>query len=165
MNAPLPPLALLRERFHYNPLNGAITHLQQRGPKRPGEPAGSSHGGNPVIYCEGQHSAAAVAWALFHGADPSPQHVIPIDGDRYNLRIDNLALSDEKFVRHPRFAGRKARRTLPSYRKWVKYSPNDRLWKAVHRYRLLGLFESKAEAIAAKHAAVMRDKEEQEYDA
>jgi hypothetical protein len=35
----LPPIHELRSLFHYNPLTGAITYLQQRGPRKPGDPA------------------------------------------------------------------------------------------------------------------------------
>ena len=73
----LPPIHELRSLFHYNPLTGAITYLQQRGPRKPGDPAGSTQSGIPHVYINGrQHRAAAIAWVR-QVAPPAPV-VVPV---------------------------------------------------------------------------------------
>lgn len=155
---PLPPLPELRALFHYNPLTGTISYLQQRGPRCPGEPAGATIGGQLYLYFHGRyHSAAAVAWALHCGRDPSPQHVIPCDGNPLNLALVNLKLSDHKFIR-TRKPGRAGRRPAKAKReKHLRYSAAAGMWQAWHNGKLLGLFYSKTEANMAKLAAMQKD--------
>jgi hypothetical protein len=146
------PLKVLQSLYHYNPVAGTITHLQQRGSRRPGAPAGTTIRGIPAIWAQGRHhKAAAVCWALFHGKDPSPQHVVPRDGDVANLRIANLQLSREPFIR-PRIVGRRGRR--PAWQKDVYYSIPGQKWIVKHSGRVIGGFESKEEAMAAKRCAM-----------
>lgn len=153
---PLPPLDLLQSLFHYNPITGSITHLQQRGPRRPGDPAGSTQSGFPCIWAAGrQHKAAPIAWALFHGSDPSPQHVIPLDGDPLNLRLSNLKLSDTPFTRAPHAASKRPRK--PSWQRHVKYSFDQAKWIVWHNRRIIQRCESKGEALMYKRAAMLRD--------
>jgi hypothetical protein len=154
----LPPLDQLHSLFHYNPLTGAITYLQQRGPRTAGKPAGATIRGIPSLYVAGAyHSAAAVAWALHHGADPSPQHVTPADSDPLNLKINNLRLADEKFIRQR--VRRKPARRFIGHKKHIRYSSSLGMWQAWHNYKLLGLFYSKTEASIAKLNAMKADRE------
>lgn len=152
--AKLPSLELLSSLFHYNPINGTFTYLQQRGRRAAGAPAGSNVRGVPCLWAAGgQHRAAAVAWALAYGADPSPFHVVPIDGDIANLRLDNLQLSLERFSR-PIHKGRRKQKIPLEIRRCVRYSQSEGAWKAFHNHRLLGLFGTKQEACSAKRAAI-----------
>lgn len=149
----LPPLDLVRSLIHYNPITGQLTYLQQRGPRRPGDPAGSTQSGIPCVFLAGrQRRAAAVAWMLYHGADPSPQHVVCRDGNPLNLAISNLALSDDPPA-YPRHKGR--RKKEPAWMKRdIRYIREQNLWIAKYGRRVLGEFMTRQEAIAArKHAA------------
>lgn len=154
----LPPLELLHSLFHYNPVTGQISYLQQRGPRRPGDPAGCTQGGYPCLFIQGRHwRAARVAWALYHGADPAPHHPIPVDGDPLNLQLANLSLSTEPFVR-PRLYRKSKRRQ--SLQKHIKYFPAEGVWKAWHRRRIIGSYSSKREAIDAKRRAIELESED-----
>jgi hypothetical protein len=157
---PLPPLPELRALFHYNPVTGTISYLQQRGPKLAGRPAGTTQQGIPLIRYAGQyHPAAAVAWALYHRRDPSPQHVIPCDGNPLNLALVNLKLSDTKFTRIAK-RGRSAKRPARNKReKHLRFSTTLGMWQAWHNHKLLGLFYSKTEASMAKLAAMKQEQE------
>lgn len=94
----LPPIELLRSLFGYDSDSGTIRYLRQRGPRRAGDPAGSSTDGIPHIELDGQrYRAAAVAWAIYHGWDPDPLHVWHRDGDICNLKLDNLELQPIPF--------------------------------------------------------------------
>lgn len=155
---PLPALDLLRETFHYDPTAGRFTYLQQRGPRAPGAPAGTNVRGIPSLYLAGSYwRAAAVAWALFYGADPAPLHPVPIDGDPCNLRIANLALSEEPYRRPNHIPGRRPAGRPAWYRSQIRYSAIEGVWMAWHNRRLLGHFCSRPEAMAAKRAAIRQD--------
>jgi hypothetical protein len=150
---PLPPLELVRSLLHYNPLNGSITYLQHRGPHKPGDPAGGTQGGIPHVFINGrQHKAAAIAWLLTHGVDPSPQHVWCIDRNPNNLILTNLALSNDRpSYRSPRG---KAPRQPAWYRRDIVFDRITRMWIAKIGKELLGQFWTRKEAIAARRVAV-----------
>ena len=158
---PRPPLDLHRSHFSYNPLTGDIRYLQQRGPRSPGEPAGATVRGVPRLYVNGAyHRAAAVAWALHHGVDPAPQHVVPANNSPLNLQLSNLRLSPAPYARSNRSTGKPKRR--PAWvRKHIRYSQERGAWLAWHNKRLLGEYDSLHEAMDAKQTA-MRQQEEQE---
>lgn len=152
----LPPLDLVQSLIHYNAITGQLTYLQRRGPRRPGDPAGSTQSGIPYVYLAGrQRRAAAVAWMLYHGADPSPQHVHCRDGNPLNLAISNLALSDDppSYLRH-----RGVRKREPAWmRKDVRYDRGLERWVAKYRRQSLGEFLTRKEAIAARKLAAEQD--------
>lgn len=160
---PVPALDLLRGLFHYNPLTGIITYAQQRGPKSPGDHAGTTVRGVLHVYIAGAyHRAPAVAWTLFHGSDPAPMHVIPVDGNPDNMEVSNLALSEHPF-RRPNYVPGRRRARRPAWEKnHIRYSAAEGLWKAFHNRKLLGPFLSRAEAVAAKRAAMEHDQSQQE---
>lgn len=155
----LPPLSLLRDLFSYNPVTGAISYLQQRGPRSPGEPAGATVRGVPRLYVNGAYCrAAAVAWALSHGRDPAPQHVVPADGDPMNLKSYNLQLSDAPYKRCNISTGK--RKDLPVWlKRCVRYSKTQGVWLAFHKRQLLGEFSSRQEAVTAKFDAIQAQEE------
>lgn len=157
----LPPLTILRALFHYNPLTGVISYLQQRGPRSPGEPAGATVRGVPRLYVNGAYCrAAAVAWALSHGADPAPQHVTPADGDPMNIKLSNLRLSDAPYARSNLSAGKGKRKRRPVWvRRSIRYMQGEGVWRVWHKWRVLGEYGSLAEAMAAKRAAMEADAE------
>lgn len=154
---PLPPLHTFRHLFHYNPLSGEITYTQQRGARAAGSVAGARFNNRPCIFIAGRyHRAAAVAWALWHGVDPSPEHVNPLDGDPWNLRMDNLELSPTPLRLSNAATGRRAKR--PGWvRADIRLQRRSGLWRAWYsspsgRQRL-GDFVTRHEAMAARRAA------------
>lgn len=152
----LPPITELRLLFHYSPLTGAITYLQQRGRRAPGQPAGSRINGRLWLSIDGQfYSAPAVAWALSCGRDPAADglHVVPIDGNPLNLQLANLRLSSEPFRRSPAPpTGRRMQRA--HWQSHVRFSQRAGQWKAYHGRRLLGLYDTKEQALDAKREAM-----------
>ena len=149
----LPPLERVRSLLHYNPITGELTYLQQRGPRRPGDPAGSTQGGIPHVYIDGaQRKAAAVAWLLASGADPSPQHVHCADGNPLNLALANLKLSpDPPVYRSPRARTKKP----PAVeRREIRFDRIQQAWKARYGRIKLGYFGTRKEAGAARNLAI-----------
>lgn len=158
----LPPVALLRERYHYNPLDGSIKYLISRGPRRAGDTAFLPAKGRPVLFIDGKsYPAGAIVWAMYHGEAPT-EHVSPEDGDPLNLRLSNLRLSPEPFTRRYR-RGRAAARPM-----WMRgglhYDRTAQLWEASIKTRtsrrVIGRYESRQEAIAAKRQALKSCREE-----
>jgi hypothetical protein len=152
----LPPITLLRERYHYNPLDGSIKYLISRGPRRAGDTVFLPAKGRPVLFIDGKsYPAGAIVWAMYHGEAPT-EHVIPEDGDPLNLRLSNLRLSPEPFTRRYR-RGRAAARPM-----WLRgglhYDRTAQLWEASIKTRtsrrVIGRYESRQEAIAAKRQAL-----------
>lgn len=157
---PLPPIEQLRERLAYDPLTGAITHRQPRGPRRAGEPAGArkgaSEGGRRRVWVGGRHHRAAdVAWALGYGQDPAAEGAwaVPLDGDHANLALSNLALSNTPPGRVQGIQRRRARR--PSWqRSQIRYRQEEDVWVVRYRYPggrrvFVGGYDTKALAIQA----------------
>lgn len=152
----LPPITELRLLFHYNPLTGTISYLQQRGRRAPGQPAGSVVRGRLWLSIDSElYAAPAVAWALTHGRDPAADglHVAPIDGDPLNLRLANLQLSPEPY-RRPCGASRGRRAQRASWQSHVRYSQRAGVWKAYHNRQLIGTYETKEQALDAKREAM-----------
>jgi hypothetical protein len=170
----LPPITLLRERYHYNPLDGSIKYLISRGPCRAGDAVFLPAKGRPVLFIDGKsYPAGAIVWAMYHGEAPT-EHVIPEDGDPLNLRLSNLRLSPEPFTRRYR-RGRAAARPM-----WLRgglhYDRTAQVWEASIKTatsrRVIGRYESRQEAIAAKRQALRSreweegpQEEEEENDA
>lgn len=153
MSHPIPPLATLRMRFHYNPLTGAITYAQDRGPRKIGDPAGSTQKGYPCLFVDGrQHKAAPIAWALYHGEGPGPQHIHPIDGNPCNLKLSNLVLRDEPFTRPNHLGYKRARK--PAWHRQIRYSQDEGIYRVFHNNKMIGKFSSKHEALDAKRKAM-----------
>lgn len=148
----LPPVALLRERYHYNPLTGSLTYLQSRGPRRIGDEVYLPAQGKPTICVNGiRYSAGAIVWYMHTGSDPGPLHVHPRDGNPLNLRSDNLFLAAQPFARTNK-RGRSAGRPM-WMRGGLRYRRDTEEWEARYRCKLIGRFSSRAEAIAAKRLA------------
>jgi hypothetical protein len=157
----LPPIELLQSLFHYNQVDGTITYLQQRGPKKPGDLADSTRNGLPIVYIHGkEYKAANVAWALAHGVDPADgkwlRYVICLDGNPFNLSYHNLAIQDtpHRYI-NPR--GRRAKR--PGWlKKDLRRNRITGEWTARYDGALLpGTFLTQAEAAAARRLAARED--------
>lgn len=154
----LPPLHTFRHLFNYDPLTGAITYTQQRGPRAAGDAAGYVQHGRMYLLIAGRRCRApAVVWALQHDADPAPLHVSPVNGDPLDLRLSNLTLTAEPFARPQPPPGARCRR--PTWqRTQIRYNVYTGLWDAFYRHlrakqlTCIGAFESKADAIAARRA-------------
>ena len=154
----LPPISELQALFHYNQLTGALTYLQQRGPRKIGDPAGSTQGNIPYLHITGRQPAAAGAWAMAHGVDPSPQHVICIDGNSLNLALANLALSDEPpCYRSPRH--KRGRR--PGWERTdIRRSKKTGFWVAKYKGAIIGSeYYTRQEAISARRLAAREDED------
>lgn len=156
--SPLPPLHTFRHLFNYDPLTGAITYTQQRGPRAAGAPAGYVQKSRPYVLIAGvRYRAAAVVWALQYDADPAPLHVSPVNGDPLDLRLSNLTLTPEPFTRPQPRPGARCRRVY-WHRTQIRYNRLTGLWDALYRHpgatqqTLISSFESKAEALAARRA-------------
>jgi hypothetical protein len=100
-----------------------------------------------------------IAWALYYGHDPATDglHVAPADGDPLNLRLSNLQLSPYPYVApvppvSPIPRGRRAQR--PSWQSHIRFSRRSGRWKAYHKRRLLGDYDTKALALNAKREAM-----------
>lgn len=83
----------VEKRLSYNPKTGLFSRLfKNRGMRRYNHYHGS--GGYVYITLEGQmFHAERLAWRFHYGEWP-PMKVIFLDGNKDNLRIDNLALED-----------------------------------------------------------------------
>ena len=154
----LPPIHELQALFHYNQLTGVFTYLQQRGPRKIGDPAGSTQGNIPYLFFGGRQPAASVAWAMAHGTDPSPQHVICIDGNPLNLAIANLALSDSPpcYLSPRRKRGRR-----PGWERTdIRRSKKTGFWVAKYKGETIGgEYYTRQEAISARRLAAMEDED------
>jgi hypothetical protein len=153
----LPPIALLQFLFHYNQVDGTITYLQQRGPKKPGDLADSTRNGLPIVYIHGkEYKAADVAWALHRGKWPYGFYVVCRDKNPCNLAWDNLLATHVKPIyRNP--LGRRAKR--PGwFKKDLKRNPVTGEWTARYDGALLpGTFLTQAEAAAARRLAAKEE--------
>lgn len=87
----LPPLGVLRERFHFDAQTGALTWRVARANKRPGDTAGhlSASGYRHVCvdYC--LWLVHRIAWKMHYGTEP-PSEIDHANGDRSDNRIVNL---------------------------------------------------------------------------
>lgn len=137
----------LSELFDYDSLTGEIRYKCDRGPKKAGSLAGSTQDNHPRVYLNGRyHKAAIVAWILHNGSVPQG-HVVCLDRNPFNLRIDNLALSSSPV----NYRGKQCRRRRRlEARKDIRYSAEQGLWLAWFKGRRLGTFYSRQEAIAAR---------------
>jgi hypothetical protein len=154
----LPPISELQALLHYNQLTGQFTYLKQRGPRKIGDPAGSTQGNIPYLFLNGRQPAALVAWIMANGTDPSPQHVICIDGNPLNLALCNLALSDKPpcYDSPHRKRGRRPGWERTDIRRHRKTG----FWVAKYKGTVIGEFLSRPEAIAARRLAAKEDAED-----
>jgi hypothetical protein len=156
----LPSIERLRALFHYNPLTGRLSCLMARGNRASGALAGSVQRGRRWVMVDREFCCAMqLAWALYHGHDPATDglHVAPADGDPLNLRLSNLQLSPYPYVApvppvSPIPRGRRAQR--PSWQSHIRFSRRSGRWKAYHKRRLLGDYDTKALALNAKREAM-----------
>lgn len=91
------PSEIMKEYFSYDPESGIIRWIKDGGwNAKAGTIAGSPQGG-AIRIClkQAQYQGQDVAWALHHGKWPQ-YRVIAKDGDRTNLRISNLELTNRK---------------------------------------------------------------------
>lgn len=143
---PLPPTALLRAVFNYNPDTGVFTHaVSKRGRRcRTGDVAGTV-GKNGYVYlsfdCR-RYLAQRVAWKIVMGVDPISE-VDHKNRIRHDNRWGNLRLvTDEQNAWN---AGLSAANT--SGFKGVSYRKDTNRWTARIRvggcYRSAGCFDSR----------------------
>ncbi len=152
MNPSLP----FRHSLHYNPLTGDFTYLRNRGPRRAGDIAGTINNDRRYLSIDGDSVPAALIAYTWYNDDPAPQHVVFKDNNPLNLALSNLELSPEPFRRIPKKRGRRAER--PAWMNSVRWSQRQGCWKAYHNRRMLGSFNTKAEAITAKRQAMQAEK-------
>lgn len=156
MHTPLPPLVTLQRLFHYNPLTGSLTYAIDRGPRKAGDPAGTTHSGVPRVMIDGQfYPCIDICFALYHQSDPCPLWAAPVDNDPQNLRADNLCLQDSKPKQSRGVRPGIRRGSALSRNRYIKqckkgwqssFRMDGRLWR-------LGVFETKDEAKLARDLA------------
>ena len=122
-----------------------------------GKPAFTANDGHGY-YCGAVNyrcfKAHRIAWAIYHGEWP-PMHIDHLNGDRSDNRIENLRAVER--VENQRNCKRHSTNTSGQMGvcwharagKWCAYIEDE---KRIH----LGLFERKADAIAARKAAEVR---------
>ena len=145
---PLPPVALLRELFEYEPETGELTNKVRRSSRLPGSSAGTTRpDGYKLLGIDGKmYLLHRVVWAIHHNHEPEGM-LDHIDGNPGNNKIENLRLSNHSLN------GANARKrevtTTGAYKqknKWCARGTVD----GVHVY--LGMHSSQEEA----HQAYVR---------
>jgi len=146
----------LREFFHYDPLEGVVTWKRNKAPRgRKGERVGyvntqgylaTSWGGKAV-------PLTRLVWALTHDHWPD-EEVMVRDGDKLNLRLDNLSLRSELTPKGPL--------TVERLRELLEYNPETGEFRWLNT---LGKSRAKARAnnagcqsvpVVGKSAAILR---------
>ncbi len=143
--------ARLRRMLSYDPVTGKFTWRVAPSSRSPvGSEAGHfGHKRDWVIPLGGKvYYARRVAWLLTHGEWP-PEHVVPINGDKLDLRLDNLKLQSRAETQR----ASKVRSTNTSGLRGVSFESKSTKWiasitKDYVRYHL-GLFATRDEAAAA----------------
>jgi hypothetical protein len=100
---PLPPVAVLKALYTYDPATGEVRHRHKRGGSNPGDLAGSLCPRKGYRSCQVTHEGTTfrvyvhrLAYALHHGVDPYPLMVDHINRERSDNRAANLRLVDAK---------------------------------------------------------------------
>lgn len=167
---PLPSVAYLRERLHYEPATGVLTwrirptehfpdkaHCDTWNTRYAGKSAGAAHNSGYRILDIDDVALMAhrIVWAMFYGNDV-PYDIDHIDGNRTNNRIDNLRLA----TRAENLANAKKRKHTKTGVKGVSFDTNRGKFQAhitvLYKKHHLGRFDTLDEAIAARRIAAER---------
>jgi hypothetical protein len=159
---PLPALAILKERFAYDPATGVLTHRTHRCAELVGEEAGWPSGSfkeylNVSLNCGGvrkQYAVHRIAWMFITGNDPGDMEVDHINGDARDNRANNLRL----VTRTQNMQNQKHHRNNRLRSRGVHQKPNGRYAAAIscdgRRYHL-GNYATIEEANIAYRAAAV----------
>ena len=141
---PLPPVALLRELFDYDPATGVLTNKVRRSTRLPGTRAGTRRpdgywliGVNKKMYL-----LHRVAWAVHFGAEPEG-FLDHRDRNPSNNSLNNLRVSDYS----------KNAANVLSKRKFPGVTWDKGKWTAKFRTNYLGRFDTEKEGSTAYVAA------------
>lgn len=94
-------LSEVKAMFTYDPVGGVLRWKETRGFRKAGTIAGGFVNGTMYVTVDGERfKAADIAWTISRGKKPK-KRLRYLDGDRSNIRIDNLAESDRKRPRDP----------------------------------------------------------------
>lgn len=94
-------LAEAKGLFTYEPESGELRWRETRGFRKAGSLAGGMVNGTLyVTFGGGRFKAADIAWTLSRGRRPKSR-LRHLDGDRSNIRIDNLAESNRRRAKVP----------------------------------------------------------------
>ena len=142
--APLPPISLLREFYHYAPETGDLFHKKKRSGIAPGQVVGSEMpDGYRRVKCQGRlYLTHRVIYAIIHGVDPGPHEVDHADGDKRNNRLENLRLS----TKSQNLANGKVYKSSKTGFRGVYYFPvNQKFGSAIQfnkKRKFLGYFDT-----------------------
>lgn len=157
---PLPPLSVLKEQLHYDPLSGKFFRKKKNTRwTRVGEEAGGLCQTHGYIFVHvvgyGGFRGHRLAWKMHYGTEP-PREIDHINRNRADNRISNLraATREENTLNKSLYASNKS-----GYR-GVCYKPANKKWVAQITRRnqriYLGLFSTPEEASEAYNAARLR---------
>lgn len=147
----------LRELVHYCPETGIFTHLQSRGPKKAGMPAGSLRKDGYVYIMIGRHRTMAhrFAWLYMTGEWPIAD-IDHIDGNKSNNSFRNLRDVSRRVNTQNQ---NRAKRTSKTGYLGVRYHGPNKFVAAISingKSMYLGVFRNPAEA----HQAYLKAKRE-----
>ena len=149
----LPPVELLKEFFDYDPLTGLLRWKKPRPNCRVGAVAGTRHwkGYVQVQFAGRFYLAHRICWAIYYNEQLSPD--VEID-HIYGIRNDNRISELRKATRSEQTYNTKLLSTNTSGYRGVTWYKRDKCWQAqiqIHgKYKLLGRFKTKEEAIEAR---------------
>lgn len=152
----LPPIEELKRLFDYDPQTGILRRKISTGRRtRAGDEAGSLKpiGYRQVGIAGNLFYVHRVCYAIYHGADPYPMQIDHINHDRSDNRIENLRLvSSQENAKN-----QKKNSNNTSGVAGVSWQKNRNKWIAQiivnGKYKHLGCFTNKNDAIAARRAA------------
>lgn len=141
---------LIRRFFGYDPVNGRVVWLADKGRARKGEEAGSvtSLGYRSLEIAGRKYQTHRVAWLLMTGSWPAFD-IDHIDGNRLNNSFSNLREAN----RSENCQNRKVRSGSVSGAKGVYWHKKNHKWCASIRGKYLGSFKTIDEASEAYRRA------------
>lgn len=150
-------IRMIASRVSYDPATGAFTHKIDKRNSR----YGKVNAGDPVkmtpdqrgylrLCIRGQvYKAHRLAWLLTHGECPADMQIDHIDHDKTNNRLSNLRLVTG--------SGNQRNRSLSTTNlsgvNGVCYAESKQKWVAYYCRKVVGEFDTKDAAVAARAAA------------
>ena len=92
-HVPLPNQALLKQLLSYNPETGDLQWMPRPYLRHVKASTVTPRGSLVVEIDHTGYQASRIVWMLIHGVDPQEKEVVFLDGDKTNLRLNNLRLA------------------------------------------------------------------------